>query len=559
MAWVKKHFSGKKYRFPSLISPLSSLWIFLASIAFVFALTPSIIPRDGILQGWVAGAALIIVYSLYVWIVGVWYWLGIRFPVWKIWRYVLYVFSLCIIIFWLWHVTDWQNSVHISAGLDPVESARPYTIFFISMIVFFIILIFGRLFLRSVLFIAHKGAKYIPFRISLFVSFLSIAYIFWAIGNGVFIQSFFWFVDRSSQQIDALMPVGIEAPQDSNKVGSSASLVAWKTLGSKGRDFILGVSSKEELAQYFSKNDIQDPIRVYVWLNSADTPEQRATLLLEEMKRVGAFSKKILVIVTPTGTGWIDPASIQALEYLLAGDVASVWVQYSYLPSWFTLLTEYDAGQESAKIMFETIYTYWKQLDPNNRPDLYIHGLSLGSRFSELSSDAWDLIGSPYQGALWVGPTFWNPLWKKFTQDRNTESSYFSPRYGDDTLVRFYTQYGTQADETRPWWPMRIMYFQNTSDAVTFFNPKSFWRAPEWMNETLPPDISEQFRYLPVVTFLQLFTDAMTATHTRPWHGHSYAIADYFQSWNTLIEPKISEDIYDNILLYFQNTYYEEN
>lgn len=63
-------------------------------------------------------------------------------------------------------------------------------------------------------------------------------------------------------------------------------------------------------------------------------------LALEEMIRTGAFRRKILVVASPTGTGWMDPASYDALEYMHDGDVATVAAQYSYLQSPLALIFE---------------------------------------------------------------------------------------------------------------------------------------------------------------------------------------------------------------------------
>jgi uncharacterized membrane protein len=72
---------------------------------------------------------------------------------------------------------------------------------------------------------------------------------------------------------------------------------------------------------------------VYVGLNSADSAEDRARLALEELMRAGGFERSVLLLATPTGTGWVDPAAQDTVEYLHRGDIASVAVQYSYLNS----------------------------------------------------------------------------------------------------------------------------------------------------------------------------------------------------------------------------------
>lgn len=61
---------------------------------------------------------------------------------------------------------------------------------------------------------------------------------------------------------------------------------------------------------------------------------------MRELIRVGAFQRSVLIVVTPTGTGWVDPASVSSVEYLHRGNIATVAVQYSYLPSYLALLTQ---------------------------------------------------------------------------------------------------------------------------------------------------------------------------------------------------------------------------
>ncbi len=69
---------------------------------------------------------------------------------------------------------------------------------------------------------------------------------------------------------------------------------------------------------------IETPLRVYVGLASRETPEEAAELALKELIRAGGFERSLLVIATPTGTGWLDPGAVDTLEYLHAGDTAIV-------------------------------------------------------------------------------------------------------------------------------------------------------------------------------------------------------------------------------------------
>ena len=62
-----------------------------------------------------------------------------------------------------------------------------------------------------------------------------------------------------------------------------------------------------------------DPIRTYAGLDSAGGVEERARIAVDDLERAGGFSRSVLVVATTTGSGWIDPASPDTLEYLTGG------------------------------------------------------------------------------------------------------------------------------------------------------------------------------------------------------------------------------------------------
>src|SRR5262249_31211107 len=153
-------------------------------------------------------------------------------------------------------------------------------------------------------------------------------------------------------------------------------------------------------------------ILVYAGLRSADSPDEHAQLALADLIRMGAFSRSILVIATPTGTGWVDNNSVAPLEYMHDGDVATVAVQYSYLKSLLSLILEPGRSRESAADVFSVIYRYWKTLPKDSRPKLYLIGLSLGSLGSESSAPVHAWLGNAFDGAVWAGPPFRNRIWR---------------------------------------------------------------------------------------------------------------------------------------------------
>lgn len=519
-----------------LFSPLTPLAMVLGAAAFTLALTPSLIPRTGPLQGAVAGLAFVLVYGLTAGLVALWRWLGLPVSHSRPLAHLARAAALAIIAYGLFRATDWQNAVQTAVEMPPVESARPFIIAGVALAVLLLLLFIGRLFRRAAVIAANRLAILLPPRVALTIGVALTAWLFWAIGNGVLLHNLLRAMDGTYQRLDALIPTDDTAPTDPLKSGSAASLVDWQGLGATGRDRTKAAPDAATIAR-ISGRPAKEPLRVYVGLNNAVDEAARADLALKELIRVGAFDRKLLVIATPTGTGWIDPASVAPLEFLWDGDVASVSVQYSYLPSWLSLVVEPEYGHETARLVFARIYDYWQTLPKAARPRLYLHGLSLGSLNSDISLEFYNILGDPPQGAFWVGPPFASRSWPKFTAGRNPGSPAWSPVFRDGALVRFTTQRNTTDVATAPWGPMRILYLQHPSDAIVFFEPASFYRQPDWMADPRGPDVSPELKWVPVVTFVQLLTDMMTATLTNAGHGHVYAASHYLEGWIALTDP----------------------
>ena len=263
---------------------------------------------------------------------------------------------------------------------------------------------------------------------------------FWSIIDGVLFRWVLRAADTSFQQLDTMVLADVEPPGDPLRSGSAASLLNWQDLGRQGRGFISSGPTRQDLYDFFGET-AQAPIRVYVGLNSAETATERSRLALAELERVGAFDRSVLVVVTPTGTGWIDPGAIDTLEYLHRGDVASVAVQYSYLASALALLVEPEHGEEQAQTLFADVYAHWTKLPPDRRPALYLYGLSLGALHSDRSFEIYDVIGDVFQGALWTGPPYRSDTWRSVTERRVPGSPAWLPRFRDSTVIRFTDQY----------------------------------------------------------------------------------------------------------------------
>lgn len=501
------------------------------------SLTPSLIPRTGVMQGIIAGIAFMLAYGIGVGILAIYRWLGfteLRSRARHRVSLALIGIALILVVAGLANATGWQNAVARAIGSAPVDSARPFIIIFVALPIMAILLLLARLFKRGRLFVAERLSRFVPARVALLSGFAIAVLLAWSIGNGLLIRGVVRTLDGSYRELDQFIPPDASAPDAENKTGGPGSLIAWEDIGAAGRNHILASPNKQEIAALSGQPSLE-PLRVYVGLNSADDPQSRAKLALEEMLRIGAFERSWVVIATPTGTGWIDPAAAAPLEMLTRGDVASVSVQYSYLPSWLTLFTEPEYGRETARAVFDAIYGHWQSLPKDDRPKLILFGLSLGALNSEQSFDFHDIVGTPFDGALWAGPPFASPIWQDITRSRTPGSPAWLPVFRDSSLFRFQNQHSGAIADTRPWGPMRFVYLQYASDPIVFLDTKSAWRKPQWLNAPRGPDVAPELRWLPVITFLQTAYDAMTATTTPPGSGHVYAAEHYLTAWESVI------------------------
>jgi uncharacterized membrane protein len=522
------------------IGPLSSTGIVFGTLLFCASLTPSLLPRSFVMQGVLCGFSFAIGYLIGVVVKEVYLYLELPHLSRHDRRGVRFVLSLAAAIAavgFLWQAATWQNSIRILMEMSPLDSSHPFRTGAIAIAVAAILIGFGRLFQLVRRLLALRSRRFLPRRLANVVSAVAAIALAWMALNGLIFDIGLRFADSSLKQVDSLIEPDVPQPTDQLKTGSDTSLMTWQSLGRRGREFVATGPTAQQISSFTGKAALE-PIRVYAGLNSADTPAARAKLALEELKRTGGFERHALLVVVPTGTGWIDPEALDTVEYLHNGDIASVSVQYSYLSSWIALLTEPDYGVETARALFEEIYGYWTTLPKETRPKLYLHGLSLGALNSQKSSDLFDVLADPFQGALWSGPPFASPTWRMATNGRVPGTPEWLPKFRDSSVIRFADQYQTATMPNVAWGPMRIVYLQYASDPITFFQTSSVYRRPEWMNQPRGRDVSSSFRWFPLVTFLQLTLDVAAATTAPMGYGHVYAPEHYIDAWMEVTAPE---------------------
>jgi uncharacterized membrane protein len=510
-----------------------------AGLLFALSMAPSLIPRDAVIQGVLSGVTAAV--GFWFGLTAIWLWTFFELPfltggLAKAVRFVVSALTILLIGYSLWHAAEWQDSLRDFLGLEPLEDIYTPIVVLIAIPVALLVREFGRIFSWTTRTISRLLDRIVPRRVSLIIGILLAAFLLIHLGLGTVGRLTLESLDAMFLALDQLIDDDLVPPSEDFAIGSATSLISWEDLGRQGRRFVVSGPNREAIENLTGSAAIR-PVRVYVGLGAAETPEERANLAVEEMKRVGAFDRSLLVVAIPTGTGWIDEAAVDTLEYLHRGDTTIVAQQYSYLTSYISLFVEPGYSKATAKALFNAVYGHWRRLPADTRPRLYLHGLSLGSSGSEQSMNLYMLLGDLIHGAVWSGPPFTNPSWAVFTQGRDPESPFWLPRFADGSLVRFTNQQNVLDIPGAQWGPVRLVYLQYASDPITFFSTDLFFREPSWLIGTRGPDVSPDLEWVPIVTGFQVAFDMIGASALGPGLGHLYAASHYIDAWVAVTEP----------------------
>jgi uncharacterized membrane protein len=509
------------------------------ALLFSMSLTPSLLPRTFVFQGVLSGCAFAIGYAIGVFLEWVWDYMEIQLPEWRLWWWLRWaVGAACVLLaaFCLLQTASWQNSVRAAMNMEPVDNGHPLLVLLMALPPAILLILIGTLLVHGVRSLSRRLLRYVPRRVAFVLSLVLVSAASATLVDGVLLRYALQVADSFFERLDAVTAEGGTPPADPMRSGSTASLIKWDTIGRDGRIYVASGPSKADIEAVAGRTAME-PLRVYVGLRSAPTLGERAKLALAELLRVGAFDRSVLVIIMPVGTGWVDPASIDSLEYLQAGDVASVALQYSYLTSPLSLIVEPDYGSGSAQALFKEVYAYWTSLPADHRPRLYLNGLSLGAHSSQASTQILDVLQDPFNGALWAGPPYTSAIWRWATSNRQPQSPEWLPRFGNDTSIRFANRGSQLADSQAEWGPIRLAFLQYPSDPIVFFDWSILYRAPDWLKAPRGPGVSSAVNWFPVVTFLQLGVDMALGQTSPVGYGHVYAARDYVEAWNAIIEP----------------------
>ena len=517
---------------PWRLSAPALLW---AACFFAMSLTPSLVPRDPVLQAVLGGVVAAAGYALGA--VAAWLWRLLLLPELDrgAVRAVLFALALAVLAAALVMAPGWQNATRAVMGLDPVDQTHDLIVGGLGLAVFLVLWVLGSLFTLAARRLGAWFSRVLPGRLGPVLGLLIATVLVYNIGNGVVVSRAMEIADAGFAAGEQVIDPAFARPEDPMRTGGPGSLIDWDDLGNRGRDFIGRTPEASEISA-FTGQPAMTPVRVYVGRVSAPTARARAELALQELIRVGGFEREILIVATPVGTGWMDPGSHDTIDFMWGGNTAHVAAQYSYLTSVLSILTQVEYGFDQSRELFNVIHDYWAQLPPDRRPRLYIHGLSQGALNSQATLPLFDVLDDPPQGAFWAGSPFLSPIWSYVRDHRVAGSPAFRPSFGNGSMVRTFTQEDPPGRFDRPWGPIRFVFLNYGSDPIVVFDPASFWRPPAWLSGERAFDVAPEMRWFPVVTAFQLGLD-MTVSLGVAGFGHYYIARDYIDAWAELTDP----------------------
>jgi len=503
-----------------------------------FSMTPSLLPRGPLFQSLVSGIAGATGYGLGVFAV----WL-VRFMRSRnsspraprvAWLGLIAVGAVGMVAMVIWfHV--WQDRVRDLMGVAHLKWFDYPLATALSLIVLFAVVEIGQLVGRLIRFLDRQLDRVAPPRVSaVIVVFLLVALTI-ALLNGVVVKFAMRTMNNTFATVNNETSPTSARPKTPNRSGGPESLVSWESLGHQGRIFVGNGPTVDQLTK-FNGTPATEPIRAYAGLNSADGITATAELAARELQRTGGLQRAVVAVGTTTGTGWINEAEADALEYMYNGNTAIVSMQYSFLPSWLSFLVDKENARQAGQALFEAVDALVRHMPEGQRPKLVVFGESLGSFGGEAPFMSLNNVLARTDGALFSGPTFKNTIWTGLTATRDRGSPEWLPIYDRGQHVRFVAR---PEDLSRPdpqWNTPRVVYLQHASDPIAWWDPGLLFRRPDWLREKRGYDVLPETEWIPVVTFLQVSADMAVATGVPAGHGHVY-VGDVANGWAAVLQP----------------------
>ncbi len=327
-------------------------------------------------------------------------------------------------------------------------------------------------------------------------------------------------IGRANERIEP----GYARPPTSTLVsGGPGSVLPFADLGQQGRRYVTDVLTPEVISDVLEEPAIAHPIRTYVGFDSEPLyPSGRAELALTELERTGAFDRSHLLLVNPTGTGWVDHSMIEAAELFTRGDIATCCIQYGRYPS-FLSLQKVALGRGQFRLLLWGIRQRLLERPPDRRPKVLVFGESLGAWASSDVVMYAGLDGFDHYGidrALWVGL----PGLAKWSRNGMARGSNDLVPPGSVTVFDQHEQLAALTPKERD--ELRAVILSHDNDPIAQLSPDLLIAQPDWLGDDRGRSVPDGMAWTPIVTFFHVLIDAANAMVTVPGEfksfGHDY-------------------------------------
>jgi uncharacterized membrane protein len=520
-------------RRPSLLGTLLAAWFFAQSLA------PSLLARSWLFQGVLTGVSLAMGYGIGLGLTRLAKYLRARYG-WgwppfsqRLDQRVRAVVAVAVLAYVGWatatavpeHRWTWDRLGYERSSFWYVYGGTLLLALAVAVVLFVI----GRVLKLVWAGITRMGHRILPAWIAGGIALVLVAWVALASINTFVLQrsldgfnSGFALGDRDLD--------GAPAPPTSElRSGGPDSAVEWDEAGREGRRFLTRGPTTDDLED-FAAGKAVEPIRVFVGRASAETVEERVDLAMAELARFGGFERDALLLVIPTGTGWINEQIVQPIEYFHDGDIATVTVQYSHLPSPLAFVSESAAASDTAVALFDAVEARLASMG-SERPDLYIAGESLGSFGGSQVFESLADSKRRVDGAVWVGAPAMMHLRREAERNRAPGSLQIQPVVGDGRSYRFVNRESDIVGKTA-----HSVFLQQGDDPIVWWDWDTLFDEPDWLEEPLDPAVNPAVKWTPVVTFLQLVVDMGVSNDFDEDHGHKYGTQP-LSAWYAVVRP----------------------
>jgi len=343
----------------------------------------------------------------------------------------------------------------------------------------------------------------------------------WAIGSYGFYLGIVSLIARKNEVVE---PAYSEPPTSPYLSGGPKSASPFFEVGLQGRRFLTDVVTPEQIESTLGEKAKAHPIRAFVGVNSEPLyPSGRSEMMLDELERLGAFDREYLLLVNPTGTGWVDQTMIESAEILTRGDIATACIQYGRGPS-FLEVQKVTLGATQFRGLLWGVKKRLDGMSPEKRPKVLVFGESLGSWSGSdvvmhQGIEGFDHYRIDY--ALWFGLVGF-AKWSK-TGMRQGSNALVPP--GTVEAFDDFDEYKKLSQEARD--KLRAVIVDHDNDPIAAMSLRWAVKRPPWLKGTARGrNVPEGMQWVPLITFVQIMVDAMNAMRTVPGHfksfGHDY-------------------------------------